>query len=293
MPEVNKQHKDRLFKFVFGNPDHKDWTLSLYNALNGSDYTNPEDIEFNTIEDAVYLGMQNDASFIVSFILWIWEHQASFNPNMPVRFLIYAGRLYDKYLTDHNIYRYGTVLHKLPKPKCVCFYNGTQEQPEDITLKLSDAFEADGVKPDIEVTVKMLNINYGHNRALMEKCGILNEYAWFIDAIRRLQKVMNSVEAAVDAAIAEMPEDFVLKKFLVAHKAEVKGMYLTEYNEEKERQLAREEAREEAINEDRKRLAADMLKDGEPITKIVKYSKLAENTILALAQSLGFAVVQG
>lgn len=156
MPEVNKQHKDRLFKFVFGNPDHKDWALSLYNALNGSDYTNPEDIEFNTIEDAVYLGMQNDASFIVSFILWIWEHQASFNPNMPVRFLIYAGRLYDKYLTDHNIYRYGTVLHKLPKPKCVCFYNGTQEQPEDITLKLSDAFEAEGVKPDIEVTVKML-----------------------------------------------------------------------------------------------------------------------------------------
>lgn len=293
MPEVNKQHKDRLFKFVFGNPDHKEWTLSLYNALNGSDYANPEDIEFNTIEDAVYLGMQNDASFIVSFTLWIWEHQASFNPNMPVRFLIYAGRLYDKYLTDHNIYRYGTVLHKLPKPKCVCFYNGTQEEPENMTLKLSDAFEPEGVEPDIEVTVRMININYGHNIELMDKSSILNEYAWFIDAIRRRQKVMNSVEAAVDAAIEEMPENFVLKKFLVAHKAEVKGMYLTEYNEEKERQLAREEAREEAINEDRKRVAADMLKDGEPLTKIVKYSKLAENTILALAQSLGFAVIQG
>ena len=293
MPEVNKQHKDRLFKFVFGNPDHKEWTLSLYNALNGSDYANPEDIEFNTIEDAVYLGMQNDASFIVSFTLWIWEHQASFNPNMPVRFLIYAGRLYDKYLTDHNIYRYGTVLHKLPKPKCVCFYNGTQEEPENMTLKLSDAFEPESVEPDIEVTVRMININYGHNIELMDKSSILNEYAWFIDAIRRRQKVMNSVEAAVDAAIEEMPENFVLKKFLAAHKAEVKGMYLTEYNEEKERQLAREEAREEAINEDRKRVAADMLKDGEPLTKIVKYSKLAENTILALAQSLGFAVIQG
>ena len=303
MPEVNKQHKDRLFKFVFGNPDHKEWTLSLYNALNGSDYANPEDIEFNTIEDAVYLGMQNDASFIVSFILWIWEHQASFNPNMPVRFLIYAGRLYDKYLTDHNIYRYGTVLRKLPKPKCVCFYNGTQEEPENMTLKLSDAFEPEGVEPDIEVTVRMLNINYGHNMELMNKSSILNEYAWFIDAIRGRQKVMNSIEAAVDAAIEEMPENFVLKKFLVAHKAEVKGMYLTEYNEEKERQLAREEAamlgreegraegREEGQAEEKKRTVEAMLRENLPLPLIEKISSLSADAIGTIAQSLGISVV--
>ena len=65
MSDTNTQHKDRLFKFIFGNPEHKEWTLSLYNALNGSDYTDPEAIEFNTIENVIYMGTKNDVSFIV------------------------------------------------------------------------------------------------------------------------------------------------------------------------------------------------------------------------------------
>ena len=219
MPDINKQHKDRLFKFIFGNPEHKEWTLSLYNALNNSHYTNPEEIIFNTLEDVIYLGMKNDVSFIIGFVLCIWEHQSSFNPNLPIRFLIYSGRLYDKYLTDNNIYRYGTVLHILPTPKCICFYNGTADQPEEVILRLSDAFRDDGIVPDIELSVRMVNINYGRGKRLMELSRPLEEYAWFIDAIRRNQQVMSSLDEAVDAAIDEMPEDFTLKKFLVAHKA--------------------------------------------------------------------------
>ena len=305
MPEANRKHKDRLFKFIFGNPEHKEWTLSLYNALNNSNYTDPEQIIFNTIEDAVYLGMQNDISFILLPLMFFWEHQASFNPNLPVRFLIYVGRVYDKYLTDNNIYRYGTVLYKLPKPKCICFYNGTDEQPDEQVLRLSDAFEDDGTTPDIEVNVLMLNINYGRNKKLMDKCPVLNEYAWFIDRIRTNQKAM-SLDAAVDAAIDEMPEDFELKKFLRAHKAEVKGMYLTEYDEEKERRLAREEAarlgraeglaagRSEGLaagrNEVNERVASDMLRENFPLAMIEKISRLSEDAIRKLAQSLGITV---
>ena len=297
MPEANRKHKDRLFKFIFGNPEHKEWTLSLYNALNNSNYTDPEQIIFNTIEDAVYLGMQNDISFILLPLMFFWEHQASFNPNLPVRFLIYVGRVYDKYLTDNNIYRYGTVLYKLPKPKCICFYNGTDEQPDEQVLRLSDAFEDDGTTPDIEVNVLMLNINYGRNKKLMDKCPVLNEYAWFIDRIRTNQKAM-SLDAAVDAAIDEMPEDFELKKFLRAHKAEVKGMYLTEYDEEKERRLAREEAasigraegRAEGLAAEKERVASDMLRENFPLAMIEKISKLSEDAIRKLAQSLGITV---
>ena len=52
---MSDEHKDRVFKFLFGNPENKHWTLSLYNAVNGSSYSDPEEIQFNTIEDAVYL----------------------------------------------------------------------------------------------------------------------------------------------------------------------------------------------------------------------------------------------
>ena len=315
MPRAGKKHKDRLFKFIFGNPEHKEWTLSLYNALNNSNYTDPAQFIFNTIEDAVYLGMQNDVSFILLPSMNMWEHQASYNPNLPVRFLIYAGRIYDKYLTDNDIYRYGTVLYKLPKPKCVCFYNGTDKQPEEQVLRLSDAFEPDGAEPDIEVSVWMLNINYGRNQRLMEQCTAMNEYAWFIEEIRTNQKVMKDIDAAVDAAIDNMPDDFKLKKFLRAHKAEVKGMYLTEYDEEKERRLAREEAarighkeglaagraegrvagRAEGLAAGRRevneRVASDMLRENMPLAMIEKISKLSEDAIRKLAQSLGITVV--
>lgn len=99
--QTNSKHKDRLFRFIFGNPEHKEWTLSLYNAINGSNYTNPEDIEFNTIDDIIYMGMKNDVSFLIMHVMNLREHQSSLNPNMPIRFFLHAGQLYDKYMTDN------------------------------------------------------------------------------------------------------------------------------------------------------------------------------------------------
>ena len=118
--------------------------------MNGTDYTDPDGIRFNTIGDAVYMGMKNDVSFIICFEMNLWEHQSSFNPNMPMRFFLYAGRLYEKYITTSNYYQYSRSLQPVPRPVCVCFYNGTEEQPEKQVLKLSDAYQSEG---DIEVRV--------------------------------------------------------------------------------------------------------------------------------------------
>ena len=63
---INREHKDRLFKFIFGNPENRKWTLSLYNAVNGYSYENADDIVYTTIEDAVYMKMKNDVSFLIS-----------------------------------------------------------------------------------------------------------------------------------------------------------------------------------------------------------------------------------
>ena len=249
MAVINREHKDRLFCFLFGNGEHKDWTLSLYNAVNESSYENPDDIQLTTMDDVLYMGMKNDVSFLVSDMLNIFEQQSTFNPNMPVRMLMYAGKLYDKYIhvRRQNIYSH-TLVH-LPIPKLVCFYNGLDEK-EDAILHLSDAFET-GVgergtyaEYDIEVRVRMININYGHNREMMTRCRPLEEYAWLIDRIRSNSASMESGNA-VDKAINAMPDSFVIRQCILANRAEVRNMCLTEYNEVETMRMFKEEWRTE------------------------------------------------
>ena len=288
MTEVNREYKDRVFKFIFGNPENKEWTLSLYNAVNGSNYSNPDDIQFNTIDDAVYMSMKNDVSFIILNEMNLWEHQSSFNPNMPMRFLTYGVQLYEKYTAASDYYKFSRKLQPLPKPNCICFYNGKAEQPESQMLRLSDAFGGEG---DIEVKVTMLNINYGKNRKLMEACQPLSEYAWLIDRVRQHQRVKQNLEASVDTAIDEMPDSFVIRSLLEVHRAGVKQMFLTEYDEEKMKEQERKEAYADGVNETNERVAQDMLRDGKPLTEILKYSKLSETVIRQLAKSLGVTIL--
>lgn len=292
LTEANRLYKDRVFKFIFGNPENKEWTLSLYNAVNGSNYSNPDDIQFNTIEDAVYMSMKNDVSFIILDEMNLWEHQSSFNPNMPMRFLTYGTQLYEKYTATSGYYKFSRKLQRLPKPHCICFYNGTEEQPEQQVLKLSDAFGGEG---DIEVKVKMLNVNYGKNRALMETCQPLREYAWLVDRVREHQRVMQNLEAAVDASIDEMPDSFVIRTLIEAHRAGVKKMFLTEYDEEKMKEQERKEAFADGVDagvaEANERVAADMLKKKYPLDAIKDISRLSEAHIRKLAKSLGVVVL--
>ena len=243
---ANREYRDRLFKFIFGNPQNKEWTLSLYNAVNGSHYTDASAIKLNTIENAVYMSMKNDVSFLIDNTMSFYEQQSTFNPNMPMRFLIYAGMIYSKYVEENKHYRrYSSAQQKAPTPKCVCFYNGTADKEDRITLSLSDSFDG---KSDIEVKVTMININFGHNKALLDACKPLKEYAWFVDKVRSYQQTMETLEEAVDAALEELPDDSLIKPFLVANKAEVKRMCITEYDEARTFAEQREEGREEERN---------------------------------------------
>ena len=151
-------------------------------------------------------------------------------------------------------------------------------------LKLSDAFDGEA---DIEVKVTMLNINYGKNRALMEACQPLREYAWLVDRVRSKQKELRNFEVAVEAAIQEMPENFAIREFLITNRAEVRRMLLTEYDEEKV--LAQE--RKEAENKVNERVATDMIRKNYPLEAIKDISKLPEAAIRKLAESMGVAVL--
>ena len=265
--KVNREYKDRLFKFIFGNNEHKEWTLSLYNAVNGSDYTDSDEIEFNTIEDAVYMSMKNDLSFLIGNSINLYEEQSTFNPNMPMRFLIYTGMVYARYIeVNRNYHRFSSKLQKVPTPKCICFYNGSEMKEDKIILRLSDAFYNPS-DSDVELTVTMLNINYNHNMDLLNACMPLKEYSIFVDMIRKNEKTM-ALDEAVDLAIDELPEESIIKPFLLANRAEVKSMCITEYDEARAFEEQREEGIEEGI---KKGIEKGIEKGTEKTLKLIDY----------------------
>lgn len=285
MTAVNRKHKDRLFTFLFGKKGNKAWTLSLYNAVNNTHYTDPDIIEFTTMEDAVYMGMKNDISFILCHVMNVYEQQSTYNRNMPVRQLMYAAKLYDKYIQQKKLNLYGKKLVRLPVPKLVAFYNGTEGENDQI-LKLSDAFIQAGnpAQADIEAKVRMVNINYGKNESLLSSCRPLQEYAWLVWQIRENQRTMG-IEDAVDKAIQDMPENFEIQEFLIGHRAEVKDLCITEYNEAETMQMIREEGREEGREQGREQgmmeLLATQVRTGDiSIEKAAQYAGMTQEQFL-------------
>lgn len=254
--KANKKYKDRLFNFIFGREENREWTLSLYNAINGSNYTDASLIKFNTLDNILYLDMKNDTSFLISDIVSVYEHQSTFNPNMPLRLMEYLSDIYSGYVKSNKYDKYGSRLIMLPTPKLVVFYNGKTDMPDERILRLRDSFdEKTRESADVDVRVRMLNINHGHNKKLLEECRPLFEYSWFVNEIRENEKTGISLKTAIGRAIASMPESYVIKAFIDKHRAEVEGMLDTEYNEAEVLEIvkynARKEGREEGREEER------------------------------------------
>ncbi|MCR5847682.1 MAG: hypothetical protein K6G75_06135 [Lachnospiraceae bacterium] len=262
---LNRNRKSTLFCLIFGRHENRKWTLDLYNAINNSHYTNPDEITLNTLEDALYMGIKNDVSFILDSVMNLYEHQSTFNPNMPLRQLEYAADLYKKYLAENNLDKFSSKRITIPLAKLVVFYNGTKDEPKETTLKLSDLYPEHlmDVDADIFVTTRMLNINYGCNKELLDACKPLSEYSWAVDTERRHRKTM-STEEAVKKTLEEMPDDFVIKPFLVANKEAVTNSFLTEYDEklhiENEKNISYEEGRTEGREEAIENIITNMLK---------------------------------
>ena len=227
---VNKRYKDRLFCLLFGNEEYKDNILSLYNALCHTTYTNEEDIQIYTIDDVIYIKMKNDVSILLDSFLYLWEQQSTFNPNMPIRGFMYFGKMYDRYITENSFNIYGKTIIKLPTPRYTVLYNGMDEQPSFMQLRLSDSFINPDSSGDFEWTASMVNLNDGKNEDLLNNCRPLKDYMTLINEIRKNNKTMN-FENAVDAAVTYCIEHDVLRTFLLKHRAEVKDVCITEYDE--------------------------------------------------------------
>ena len=233
---VRRNYKDTMFRMLF---KEKENLLSLYNAVNKTSYTNVEDLEITTLENAVYMNYKNDISFVFDFELMLYEHQSTVNPNMPLRNLIYVTKVLQNITRNETLY--STVLIRLPAPRFVVFYNGADPQPGRQVLRLSDAFEKRMEKPELELTVSVYNINPGYNAELMEACRLLKEYAQYVEQVRKFAKKAffpEAVEQAVDYCI----RNGILADFLSKNRAEAIAVSIFEYDEEKhlknERELA-------------------------------------------------------
>ena len=248
---IARNFKDRLFVRLFGDRENKRGLLSLYNALNGTSYADENDLQITTIEDVVYMGMKNDVSCMIDNTMALYEHQSSFNPNMPLRGFLYAAKLYSKYAATQNISIYSDIQISLPTPQYYVFYNGTEEmKTEDrIELRMSDAFGNSAVKDRYEWTAIMLNINAGRNRDLMEKCRLLKEYAMCVAKVRVYTRGTMDWKDAIRRAIDDCIEEGILADFLMKHKAEVVDMLLTEYDEQKVLEQLRREYKRIGVTE--------------------------------------------
>ena len=261
-------YKDRVFRMLF---KEKERLLELYNALNGTYYTNSDDLTVTTLENAVFIRMKNDVSFIIDCSMCLYEHQSTYCPNMPLRGLLYFADLYKKQIKGIDLAV--RKLIKIPTPHYIVFYNGIEKKEEEFCQKLSDAFEDDN-EGCMELKVRVININLGHNKALLEKCNSLYGYSYFVAAIRRNLELME-LQEAVSAALEECIQKDILKDFLLEQKAEVIAMSIYEYNEEYVRKSLTETGYEQGLEDGRREGKAEgraeiLVKNVEAVMKNLK-----------------------
>ena len=236
---VNRIYKDRLYKMIFND---KSELLKLYNAINGTHYDDPAMLTITTLDNAIYMTMENDLSFIIDMRLALYEQQSTVNPNLPLRFLMYITDIYSAYTKDMNIY--GSKKVQIPLPSFVIFYNGVKSQPDRTEFLLSELFHPTTDQPALELKAVMLNINKGHNQELMNACHTLRDYSEYVARIRTYSAEMPLTDA-VEKAITECIHENILRDFLLKNRAEAKAMSIYEYDEEKTLRMFREEGYED------------------------------------------------
>ncbi len=246
-----RTYKDELFRMIFGGENARSarWRLDLYNALSGKHHTNPADLKITTLENAIYIEMKNDISFLVDSQMTLIEHQSSYNPNMPLRGLMYFAMLYQIYVSNKDEDLYGTSLIKIPAPKYIVFYNGNKQLEETSYLKLSDAFTNFEEKGLFEWTATVKNINADYNLALQNHCKALNDYVKYVDRIKTNLKndirTNEAIEEALDWAISEN----LLEGFFREQRAKVLAVSITEFDKELYDRCRRREGYNEGLEQ--------------------------------------------
>ncbi len=240
MANIERNHKDNVFCMLYRDKGN---LLSLYNAVNGTEYGTAEGLEVVTLDYAICVRMRNDAAFVIGTSLNLYEQQSTVNSNMPLRDLYYIAEELKRLVPMERLYRRATV--RIPVPRFVVFYNGKEAQPKEKVLRLSDLYEAHEGDPDLELVVRQININPGHNEDILKKCESLGGYMTFVNKVRGKAGAGKSVETAVTESVDECIREGVLTDFFREHRSEVIDMGIYEIDDETYERVIREEGVEE------------------------------------------------
>ena len=276
---VAVKYKDNVFCMLYRDKKN---LLELYNALNNSNYINVNDLKVTTLNGGSYMKYKNDASFLLSMNLYMFEQQSSRNNNMALRFLHYVSDVFRELFSNDMLHRRSMI--KIPVPHFVTFYNGLEKWvDEEAEIKLSDMYEIPVDDPQLELKVRVININ--KDADILSKCKTLRDYMTFVNKVRyKTAAEREDVKLAVLEAMDECIEENILVDFFEQHREEVVEVSIYDYDEEKVRKTlvdeAVEEAVEEAIRENRQQNMINL------IIKKVKKEKTLETIASELEENV-------
>ena len=241
---VTSKFKDNVFCMLYRDKKN---LLELYNALNNSAYTNVDDLQVTTLNGGSYMKYKNDASFLLCMSLYMFEQQSSKNPNMPLRFLHYVSDVFRELFSNSMLHRRSMI--KIPVPHFVTFYNGLEKWIEDEDeIRLSDMYEIPTDNPELELKVRVININKDVH--ILNKCKTLRDYMTFVNKVRFKMGVEgDDVRIAVTEAMDECIDEDILVDFFEKHREEVVEVSIYDYDEEEVRKVLAKEMAEEMVGE--------------------------------------------
>ncbi|MDE6851590.1 MAG: hypothetical protein K2J67_03760 [Lachnospiraceae bacterium] len=240
----NREYKSDVFSMLMEVPDY---ALEVYNVLNGSHYTDPTQIQIMKLEKGVLLSIRNDASFLLDSYLNLYEHQSTYNPNMPLRFLIYFTNLILKLIKEREFDLFGRKRISIPTPRFVIFYNGLETRPGKEEMHLSDAYEHQEECYELDLICVAYNINPGYNELIQQNSRVLSGYTTFVEKVRRYAEHEVILKNAINRAIDECVKEDILADFFKEHRREVVEMAALDFTFERREQLIRRDSLEEGI----------------------------------------------
>ena len=237
---VAVKYKDNVFCMLYRDKKN---LLELYNALNNSNYINVNDLKVTTLNGGSYMKYKNDASFLLSMNLYMFEQQSSRNNNMALRFLHYVSDVFRELFSNDMLHRRSMI--KIPVPHFVTFFNGLEKWvDEEAEIKLSDMYEIPVDDPQLELKVRVININ--KDAEILSKCKTLRDYMTFVNKVRyKTAAEREDVKLAVLEAMDECIEENILVDFFEQHREEVVEVSIYDYDEEKVRKTLVDEAKKE------------------------------------------------
>ena len=280
---VTSKFKDNVFCMLYRDKRN---LLELYNALNNSAYTNVDDLQVTTLNGGSYMKYKNDASFLLCMSLYMFEQQSSKNPNMPLRFLHYVSDVFRELFSNSMLHRRSMI--KIPVPHFVTFYNGLEKWVDkEGELKLSDMYEIPVDNPELELKVRVININKDVH--ILNKCKTLRDYMTFVNKVRFKMGVEgDDVRLAVTEAMNECIKEDILVDFFEKHREEVVEVSIYDYDEEEVRKVLAEEMAEEMAQElvGKAFAEGEQLKIANLVIKKVKKSKTLETIASELEEEV-------